>query len=81
MKTAKTKTQFSLKKNLKKIYEDKVLYALLFPTMLYFVIFRIWPIINMRLAVYDYKAFGEWKYVGSRKVWITTTAPRSSSVS
>lgn len=80
MKTAKTKAQFNLKKNLKKIYEDKVLYALLFPTMLYFVIFRIWPIINMRLAVYDYKAFGEWKYVGSKYFDIIFKSPQIKQI-
>jgi len=80
MKTANTKTQFNLKKNLKKIYEDKVLYALLFPTMLYFAIFRIWPIINMRLAVYDYKAFGAWKYVGTKYFDIIFKSPQLKQI-
>lgn len=80
MKKAKTKTQFNLKKTLKKIYEDKVLYALLFPTMLYFAIFRIWPIINMRLAVYDYKAFGPWKYVGSKYFDIIFKSPQVKQI-
>jgi len=57
-----------------------VLYALLFPTMLYFAIFRIWPIINMRLAVYDYKAFGAWKYVGTKYFDIIFKSPQLKQI-
>lgn len=41
-----------------KIWRDKILYLMLLPTLIYFFIFRVWPILNMRLAFYDYKARG-----------------------
>lgn len=37
---------------------------MLFPTLLYFFIFRVWPIFNMRLAFYDFKARGAWVWAG-----------------
>ena len=43
---------------------DWVLYVILFPTILYFVLFRVLPIINMRLAFYTYKAKGPWEFAG-----------------
>jgi putative aldouronate transport system permease protein len=43
---------------------DMVLYIILAPTILYFLIFRLWPIIGMRLAFYDYRARGEWIFAG-----------------
>ena len=45
---------------------DWVLYAMLFPTLLYFVLFRVLPILNMRLAFYTFKAKGPWVYVGAK---------------
>ncbi len=47
-----------------RIWQDKVLYLMLAPTVLYFVIFRVWPMINMRLAFYDYKARTDWVFAG-----------------
>jgi len=52
------------KSKLKSIWENKMLYLMLFPTILYFIIFRVWPIINMRLAFFDYKSKGPWVYAG-----------------
>ncbi len=43
---------------------DWVLYAMLLPTLLYFVIFRVLPILNMRLAFFTYKAKGPWQFAG-----------------
>lgn len=45
---------------------DWVLYAMLFPTLLYFVLFRVLPILNMRLAFYTFKAKGPWVYAGTK---------------
>ena len=45
---------------------DWVLYAMLFPTLLYFVLFRVLPILNMRLAFFTFKAKGPWVYVGAK---------------
>lgn len=68
------------KKKLKKIKEDRVLYLLFLPTLLYFFIFRVWPMINMRLSVYDYKAFGEWKYVGLKYFRIIFKSPQMKQI-
>jgi putative aldouronate transport system permease protein len=60
----KLKSSISIK--LKKIKDDKVLYLLILPTLIYFIIFRLWPILNMRLAFYDYRAVGPWHFAGLR---------------
>ena len=46
------------------MWRDKVLYLMLAPTLIYFIIFRVCPILNMRLAFYDYKARGPWVWAG-----------------
>lgn len=51
-------------KTLQRMWKDRYLYLLISPTLLYFLIFRVWPIINMRLAFYDYKARGPWEFAG-----------------
>ena len=43
---------------------DWVLYVMLLPGMIYFVIFHIIPIINMKLAFQDYRIIGENVWVG-----------------
>ncbi len=58
------KEKTTLKEKFKKNKNDLVLYLLLAPTLIYFFIFRLWPIINMKLAFYDYKALGPWEWVG-----------------
>ena len=52
----------------KQIKKDWILYLMLLPTILYFCIFRVWPILNMRLAFYDYKAKGAWPFAGMKYV-------------
>ena len=42
------------------IRKNAILYLFLLPTIVYFVVFRVLPIINMRLAFYNYKARGPW---------------------
>lgn len=37
---------------------------MLAPTLIYFLIFRVWPIINMRLAFCNYRAKGPWEFAG-----------------
>jgi putative aldouronate transport system permease protein len=54
----------SIKKKIKKIKNDKVLYLLILPTLVYFILFRLWPILNMKLAFYDYRALGPWQLAG-----------------
>lgn len=76
MKKEPGRIKLRIKKNWKKIKEDKILYLMLFPTLLFFAIFRVWPIINMRLAVYDYKPFTDWVYVGSKYFDIIFKSPQ-----
>ena len=49
---------------LTQLKKDWILYVILFPTILYFFIFRVLPIINMRLAFFNYKAKGPWEWAG-----------------
>lgn len=51
-------------KTLQRMWKDRVLYLMLAPTIIYFLIFRVWPIINMRLAFCNYKAKGPWEFAG-----------------
>lgn len=43
---------------------DWVLYVMLLPTIIYFILFRVLPIYNMRLAFYTFKAKTPWVYEG-----------------
>ncbi|SDI04017.1 ABC transporter permease subunit [Proteiniclasticum ruminis] len=72
--------KIKIKKILRKIKEDKVLYLLFLPTLLFFIIFRVWPMINMRLAVFDYKAFGDWKFVGWKYFEIIFKSPQLKQI-
>ena len=51
-------------KTLQHRWKDRVLYLMLAPTLIYFLIFRVWPIINMRLAFCNYRAKGPWEFAG-----------------
>ena len=51
-------------RTLHRIKKDRVLYLILSPTIIYFCIFRVWPMINMRLAFFDFKARGPWAFAG-----------------
>lgn len=46
------------------MWKDRVLYLMLAPALIYFLIFRVWPIINMRLAFCNYRAKGPWEFAG-----------------
>ncbi|MEG0048678.1 MAG: ABC transporter permease subunit [Clostridia bacterium] len=48
------------------IRRDWVLYLILLPTLIYFVLFRVLPILNMRLAFYNYSARKEWTWAGMK---------------
>lgn len=50
--------------NLHTLRLDWVLYAMLLPTIVFFIIFRVWPIWNMRLAFFTYKAKTAWEWAG-----------------
>ena len=53
-----------VRRKLHHMWQDRVLYLILAPTIIYFCVFRVWPIINMRLAFFDYKARGPWEFAG-----------------
>ena len=53
-----------VRRKLHHMWQDRVLYLILAPTIIYFCVFRVWPIINMRLAFFDYKARGPWVFAG-----------------
>lgn len=63
-------------RNLQRMWKDRYLYLMISPTILYFLIFRVWPIINMRLAFFDYKARGPWEFAGLKyfKMIFSTSA-------
>ena len=49
---------------LHRMWQDKLLYAMLLPALIYFGIFRVWPILNRRLDFFDYIARGPWVFAG-----------------
>lgn len=51
---------------LKQLRADKVLYFMLLPTILFFLIFHIWPIYEMKLAFFDYRILGDDIFVGMK---------------
>jgi len=55
--------RFSQKK-WRRLYSDRILYFMLAPTLLFFVFFRVLPILNMRLAFFTFKAKSPWVYAG-----------------
>lgn len=61
---AKTPLATRVRANLHTLRLDWVLYAMLLPTLVFFVIFRVWPIWNMRLAFFTYKAKTAWVWAG-----------------
>lgn len=48
----------------KRLKHDWVLYLMLFPALLYFVIFHVVPLIGMKLAFQDYRILGNNEWVG-----------------
>lgn len=69
----------NIKKKLKMIKADRVLYLMILPTIIYFIIFRVWPIYYMKLAFYHFKARGPWEWVGLKyfKTVLTSSAFKS----
>lgn len=49
---------------LKRIWRDRLLYLTLLPTLIYFFVFHVIPIIGMKLAFYDYRIKGDNVFVG-----------------
>jgi putative aldouronate transport system permease protein len=53
-----------MKEKLTQMKRDWVLYVMLFPAILYFVIFHIIPLIGMKMAFQDYRIIGPNEWVG-----------------
>ncbi|GAU77192.1 sugar ABC transporter permease [Fusibacter sp. 3D3] len=66
-----------MKKQLKK---DWMLYLILAPTLAYFIIFRLWPILGMRLAFYNYKARSPWTFAGLKYFTMIVKSPAFSDI-
>lgn len=60
---------------LQQIRQDWILYLILAPTLLYFVVFRVLPILNMRLAVYNFSGRKAWTYAGTKYFKIIFSTP------
>lgn len=45
---------------------DWVLYVMLLPTLAYFFVFRVLPILNMRLAFYNFSGRSAWTWAGDK---------------
>lgn len=54
----------TVRSTLKRIKRDRTLYLILLPTLIYFVIFHVIPIMGMKLAFYDYRIMGESIFIG-----------------
>lgn len=72
--------RLSLSQIWRQLCADKMLYIILLPTLLYFFIFRLWPIIGMRLAFYDYSARGSWTFVGWKYFKMIFKSPAFSNI-
>lgn len=48
----------------KKIKKDRVLYLMMLPAFIYFMLYHVWPITEMKLAFYDYRIIGDDIFVG-----------------
>ena len=59
-----------------RMWKDKILYLMLAPAVIYFIIFRVWPMINMRLAFCDYKARGPWEFAGLKYFEMIFSSPQ-----
>ena len=75
MLASEKRRQPVLRKTLRTMWADRALYCLLLPAMAFFIIFRVWPIFNMRLAFFDYKARSAWEFVGLKWFEILFSSP------
>ncbi len=64
-----------LRLGLKRLRVDWVLYAMLLPTVLYFLIFRVIPIWNMRLAFFNFSGRSAWTWAGTKYFEMMFSSP------
>lgn len=63
------------KTNLQRIKKDWVLYAMLFPAILFFSVFHVVPLIGMKLAFQDYRIIGDNIWVGLKHFNVLFSSP------
>ena len=64
----------------RRIYDERILYLMILPTLIFFALFRLWPIWNMRLAFYSYSSRGAWKFVGMKYINLIFSTPGFMSI-
>lgn len=64
-----------IKASLEQMKKDYILYILLVPVMLFFVIYHIVPMFGMVIAFQDYKIFGESAWVGFNNFRLLLSSP------
>jgi putative aldouronate transport system permease protein len=64
-----------VKATLNRIKKDWVIYAMLFPAILYFSIFHVIPLIGMKLAFQDYRILGDNVWVGWKHFKVLFSSP------
>jgi putative aldouronate transport system permease protein len=64
-----------VKASLNQIRKDWVIYAMLFPAILYFSIFHVIPLIGMKLAFQDYRIIGDNVWVGWKHFKVLFSTP------
>ncbi len=64
-----------VKASLNRIRKDWVIYAMLFPAILYFSIFHVIPLIGMKLAFQDYRIIGDNVWVGLKHFEVLFSSP------
>ena len=76
MKKKEVEGSVTVKRSLwQRLKSEKLLYLMLLPTLIYFIIFRCWPILNMRLAFFQFKARGDWPFVGLKYFKMIFSSP------
>lgn len=69
-----------VRENLHTLRIDWVIYAMLLPTLVFFVLFRVLPILNMRLAFYTYKPKTAWVWAGLKYFRQIFSTPQFSNI-
>lgn len=60
--------------------QNWILYVWIFPTMIFFIVFHMWPIAGMRLAFQDYRIIGANQWVGLKHFRMLFGSPAFISV-
>lgn len=64
-----------IRNNLKKIRKEWILYVMLIPTLVYFIVFHIVPLFGMVLAFQDYRIIGDNVWVGLKHFKVLFSSP------